>query len=85
MNNKICFSDILPFTEMDVLVKQRVIRHADGTFKCAECDYSSKFLHCLKIHIESKHIISNGFSCPECGKHVPTRNALRVHQKRNHM
>ena len=52
---------------------------------CDQCDYSSKFRYNLKIHIESKHTISSGFSCPECGKHAPTRNALRAHQKRNHI
>ena len=57
----------------------------DLKLMCDQCDYSSKFRYNLKIHIESKHTISSGFSCPECGKHAPTRNALRAHQKRNHI
>ena len=69
---------------MNNLIKQYIGHGEDGKFNCLNCDYSTKFLHCVKIHIESKHIDSGGFDCEFCGKTVPTRNALKMHQKRNH-
>ena len=48
-------------------------------WQCTDCDYKSHKSQNIKNHIESKHIISEGYNCAECGKNVPTRNALRVH------
>ena len=53
-------------------------------WQCTDCDYKSHKSQNIKNHIESKHIISEGYNCAECGKNVPTRNALRVHVARNH-
>ena len=69
---------------IDELVNSKLVRLEDGSFRCADCDYSSKVKACVRIHIESKHIHTGGFMCPQCGKHVPTRNALKVHKQRNH-
>lgn len=66
------------------MVASKVLRTDDGEYGCADCDYSSKYLNCVKIHIESKHVNTGGFDCPECGKNVPTRNAYKVHRQRNH-
>lgn len=55
-------------------------------WQCTDCEYKSyrKDSYNLKNHIESKHIISEGYNCSQCGKNVPTKNALRVHLARNH-
>ena len=70
--------------ELKEMINKRIVRTPDNTFECSDCDYKTKHLHCLKIHIESKHIISDGFQCQLCEKLCPTRNALRAHQKRHH-
>ena len=69
---------------IETLVMQKLTKLPDGSFRCLDCEYVSRVKACVKIHIESKHVISGGFSCHECGKHVPTRNALKVHRQWNH-
>jgi len=69
---------------IEALVTSKLLRTSDGSHGCRDCDYTSKHLNCVKIHIESKHLNTGGFDCPECGKNVPTRNALKVHRQRNH-
>lgn len=65
-------------------MNSKLLKFGDGSYKCSDCEYSSKVKACVKIHIESKHIETGGFTCQDCGKHVPTRNALKVHRQRNH-
>ena len=69
---------------IEALVASKLQRTQDGGHGCTDCQYTSKHLNCVKIHIESKHLNTGGFDCPECGKNVPTRNALKVHRQRNH-
>ena len=69
---------------MDTLINSKVQKIDDGIFGCTDCDYQAKQRHHVRIHIESKHIDSGGYTCLVCMKRVPTRNALKVHQKRNH-
>ena len=69
---------------IEALVTSKLLRTSDGSHGCRDCEYTSKHLNCVKIHIESKHLNTGGFDCPECGKNVPTRNALKVHRQRNH-
>merc|ERR1712211_476 len=35
-------------------------------------------------YVESKHVGSQGYMCLYCGKHCPSKNALRSHVSRNH-
>ena len=53
-------------------------------WQCTDCVFKSPHVTTVKRHVESRHIISEGYDCPECSHHVPTWNALRIHQKRNH-
>ena len=53
-------------------------------WQCTDCEYSSPHCGTMKRHIESKHVLSDGFNCPECSYHVPTWNALKQHQRRTH-
>ena len=69
---------------IETMVMGKLTRTQDGGYGCTDCEYTSKHLNCVKIHIESKHINTGGLYCRECGKNVPTRNALKVHRQRNH-
>ena len=57
---------------------------ASSYWQCTDCDYRSPHCGTIKRHIECKHVVSAGYNCPDCGKYVPTRNALRVHHHRYH-
>lgn len=68
---------------IEALVISKLLKFGDGSFNCSDCVCTSKVKACVKIHIESKHIETGGL-CQDCGKHVSTRNALKVHRQRNH-
>ena len=53
-------------------------------WRCIECGHSSKRKDNLAIHIESKHIATDGFNCEYCGKFCPSKNALQSHVSRYH-
>jgi hypothetical protein len=65
-------------------IKCKMSRSADGMWDCTDCDYQTKYRTTLSRHIEAKHVISTGFSCPECEQFCPTRNSLMAHQYRKH-
>lgn len=53
-------------------------------WRCADCDYIVKDKRGMFEHVESKHVGSQGYTCMHCGKHCPSKNALRSHVSRNH-
>jgi len=53
-------------------------------WQCLECPYSSNNNHNVYLHIESKHIQHQGYFCNICNKTCQTKNAFRMHNKRNH-
>ena len=53
-------------------------------WRCLACPYSTKHKAVLYQHVESKHTVSQGYSCPYCCKFCPSRNALRCHVSRQH-
>jgi len=59
------------------------IVHDPPYWRCTDCEYNSTHKATLKRHIESKHM-EYSYECSICNHICPTRNALQVHQKRNH-
>ena len=57
---------------------------AINMWACTECDYSSKSKCNVGHHIEAKHIQHDGYYCFQCDKTLPSKGALRMHNKRNH-
>merc|ERR1712115_245534 len=53
-------------------------------WRCADCDYTAKLKRGMFEHVESKHVGSQGYTCLYCGKHCPSKNALRSHVSRKH-
>ena len=81
--NKINFiSDM--FKELDRLIQGKMVRTSDGQFSCCECSFTSRSKYCLANHVESKHVNYGGVICHLCEKVLPTRQALRMHNSREH-
>jgi len=62
-------------------VESRMRKENTGTgyhWRCLECDYTSVKKHTCFEHVEAKHFLSV-YSCQFCGRHCPSRNALRSH------
>ena len=66
-----------------VEINSKILSLDDGSYKCADCDYVSKFRHNLPKHIEAKHIIHSGYSCPVCLNVYTTKESLRKHVRHN--
>ena len=56
----------------------------DGSWACTECGYKSNVKTNVKMHVESRHLVSEGFSCPTCQLLCPNRKSLRNHMTRKH-
>jgi len=61
-----------------------IYKQTDGKWCCSECGYSSKIKTNLKMHVESKHIVSAGFNCEVCQFFCPNRQSLKNHFDRKH-
>ena len=78
---------ILDFaTDLDDLKKKiesKILALEDGSFKCSDCDYVTKFRHNLPKHIETRHVSLSGLVCHVCLKVCPTRESHRRHLQRH--
>ena len=72
------------FSELINSINLKMVRRPDGSFSCTDCEYVTKYRTTCQNHIESKHIITSGFTCQFCEKFCPTRNALKSHTTKNH-
>jgi len=62
----------------------RVAGELAAVWRCSECSYSSKVKCNVSQHIEARHIHHSGYYCFICNKTCPSKNAFRMHNKRNH-
>ena len=51
-------------------------------YQCLECGYQSKVSNNVKRHIDAKHIVSTGYSCPQCSEVLRNKVALNNHLAR---
>ena len=70
--------------ELNNLLRSMVLKLESDLFGCAQCEYSTKFHTTILNHIESKHVITGGFTCPVCPNVCKTRKALKMHKYRKH-
>ena len=72
------------FVDLDAQVGSLLEKQSDGCWACTECGYRSNVKTNVKMHIESKHLVSEGFYCPTCQLLCPNRKSLRNHTTRKH-
>lgn len=77
---------ITPFflVDLDAQVGSLLAKQLDGAWACTECGYKSNVKTNVKMHVESRHLVSEGFSCPTCQLLCPNRKSLRNHMTRKH-
>ena len=78
------FSFMVEFVSLIQSKMYRVAGESSGVWQCSECSYSSKVKCNVSQHIEAKHIQHGGYYCFICHKTCPSKNAFRMHNKRNH-
>ena len=65
-------------------IKQYLIKLEEGQWGCSSCDFTSNRASSVSVHVEAKHLTTDGFYCNFCSKHCPTRNSLNIHKFRYH-
>jgi len=68
----------------DDLVWSKIASHPDGSYQCLDCTHLNRNKRAMFEHVESKHVQSDGYTCPVCGKNCRSLNALRSHTVRYH-
>ncbi|XP_023320121.1 protein tramtrack, beta isoform isoform X45 [Eurytemora carolleeae] len=53
-------------------------------FSCQVCGFQTNRQSTMDVHIEAKHIQTEGFACEHCSKLCKTRNSLNIHRHRYH-
>ena len=74
---------IFSFTS-DVVIANLMQNIGDGFWLCRECGYQSNHKANVRMHIDAKHIISVGETCPHCNQHLKNKIALKNHLARKH-
>ena len=70
--------------EIDAKIAENVLKDIDGTFVCKLCGKSGvKQKIQMKYHVET-HLQGLSFPCQHCGKTFRSRNALQIHNTRQH-
>ena len=55
-----------------------------GVWHCSDCQFQSPRKDHVTKHVEAKHIVHGGYSCPDCGTVLKTKACYSNHQKRFH-
>ena len=63
--------------DVDLKIETMCEKQTDGSWLCTECGYLSKWKTNMKMHIESRHLITAGVTCEICLQFCSNRKALR--------
>lgn len=75
----------LVFSDLSESIRELMVREVDGSWTCNQCSFNSPYATTMTNHVEARHLRStDGYSCQLCGKHCPTKNALKCHTYRVH-
>ena len=77
-NKILCFC-----LDLETAIAEKMYKNG-GLWYCNDCDYKTpNKSHCYE-HVEAKHIVHGGYTCPVCGKILKTSNSYRSHQIKSH-
>ena len=62
----------------------RQMERLPGGWRCAACGWEAKNKTRMFEHVEAKHVVTSGYSCPLCGKFCPSQKSLKNHKFTNH-
>ena len=75
---------LLQILDVDKKIESLSEKQMDGSWLCRECGYVSRWKTNLKMHVESRHLVTAGVTCHICQQFCSNRKALRNHTNRYH-
>ncbi|XP_040564831.1 uncharacterized protein [Lepeophtheirus salmonis] len=69
--------------KLNAEINRLIKRTPDGVYQCISCKKTTKRLQNLQFHIESMHVITDGFECHLCGTILKTRQYYQKHMKKH--
>jgi len=63
-------------------IEAKMWKNTSGLWQCLDCDHTCQQPTNMRNHIESKHVVTNGYYCHQCSKFCRTKNALSIHRTR---
>ena len=66
------------------LIKEYIMKHANGIYQCMKCGYESSYNTTIKRHVEARHFTTPGVPCDLCHVVCKTSNALTTHRSKFH-
>ena len=73
-----------PFIFFTDLIKEYIMKHANGIYQCMKCGYESSYNTTIKRHVEARHFTTPGVPCDLCHVVCKTSNALTTHRSKFH-
>nr|ACO11014.1 Longitudinals lacking protein-like [Caligus rogercresseyi] len=64
-------------------INRLIKKTSEGLYQCIPCKKTTKRLQNLQFHVESLHVITDGFECKICGTVLKTRQYYRQHPKKH--
>jgi len=64
------------------VIDVKMWKNLEGYWQCTDCNHTSQQPTNMRNHIESNHVLTNGYYCQQCGKFCKTKNALSIHRTR---
>ena len=72
------------FTRSNNLKEHKTIHTGDGSvYQCKLCHTTCNRKADLRLHVQKLHTSKKPMQCEMCGKRLPDRNALKVHEKKH--
>jgi len=68
---------------IDQAVSAQMLKNG-GVWQCLTCGWEAKIKTRLYEHVEAKHVETNGYSCPICGKFCSSQKGLKNHKFKYH-
>nr|ACO10878.1 Broad-complex core protein isoform 6 [Caligus rogercresseyi] len=69
--------------KLNAEINKLIKRTPDGLYQCIPCKKTTKRLQNLQFHVESLHVITDGFECKFCGTVLKTRQSHQKHVKKH--
>ena len=65
------------------VIDSLMINLGGGKWQCGKCEYLCSKIN-VQMHIEAKHVVSDGYICPYCDQLLKNKIALKNHLARKH-